>query len=109
MKRVLEAINPTLVAAGFELDRKPATSFINTGVLEFSRSNEIVVVSYQRPDGSPRLVAESVSEQAGYALLACTDLTPTQELVGQIAEIQLAIERYFKSNQAAGVPASENR
>jgi len=99
MKRLFEAINPILVEAGFRIDRRIAISFTETGILEFSRPNEIFVVSYQRSDGNPGLVAESVSDQAGYLLLTSVNLTPNGDTLGQIKRMATTIEQYFNCDR----------
>ncbi|WP_202799930.1 zinc-ribbon domain-containing protein [Schlesneria paludicola] len=95
MKRLFEAIKPILIEAGFLVDRKSAISLSRKGQLEFSRSDEIVVVSYQRPDGNPRLVAESVSTQAGYLILTCVNLTPNMDVPALIHGVATSMESHF--------------
>jgi len=94
MKRVFEATNPFLVKAGFRVDRKITDSFARTGLLELSRPGEILVVNYQRPDGNPQLVAEAMSDDAGYLILACVDLAPTNDVLGQIQDFATQIQKY---------------
>lgn len=95
MKRLLKEIGPTLAAVGFNRDSQIAPLAGDRGILEFSRPDEIVVINYQRPDGSPRLVAESFSEAGGYVLLSCVDLNPKTNVLDAIGAIRFAIEQRF--------------